>query len=81
MSASVEFSTTKSSEAPATSWDDSSAPATALPDYLVDTYTWAYVAPKMVDFLDREPIVAAILWGQHNRLMRAARAPSATRRS
>jgi SAM-dependent methyltransferase len=49
------------------------AAAPALPDYLVDVYTWAYVAPKMVDILDREIIVAVILWCQQNKLMRAAR--------
>lgn len=45
-----------------------------LPDYLVDVYTWAYVAPSNVELLDREAVVATILWGQQNRLMRAARA-------
>ncbi|RYH12158.1 rhodoquinone biosynthesis methyltransferase RquA [Tropicimonas sp. IMCC6043] len=49
------------------------APAPALPDYLVDVYTWAYVAPNMVEILDREPVVAVILWMQQNKLMRAAR--------
>lgn len=45
-----------------------------LPDYLVDVYTWAYVARPNVEFLDREPVVSMILWGQQNRLMRSARA-------
>lgn len=44
-----------------------------LPDYLVDVYTWAYVAPRMVELLDRELVVATILWCQQNKLMRAAR--------
>lgn len=44
-----------------------------LPSYLVDVYTWAYVAPTNVEILDRELVVAAILWGQQNKLMRAAR--------
>ena len=37
-----------------------------LPDYLVDVYTWAYVAPRMVELLDRELVVATILWCQQN---------------
>ncbi|MFD0981298.1 rhodoquinone biosynthesis methyltransferase RquA [Tropicimonas aquimaris] len=54
-------------------WSEAAAPAPKLPDYLVDVYTWAYVAPKMVELLDREIVVATILWCQQNKLMRAAR--------
>lgn len=75
MNANVEF-TGKSkvkpmAATPAIPWEEAQAPE--LPDYLVDTYTWAYVAPRMVDLLDREPVVAVILWMQQNKLMRAAR--------
>lgn len=75
MNASVDFAGNDKVEAIAAAasitWDD--APQPDLPDYLVDVYTWAYVAPNMVELLDREPVVAVILWMQQNRLMRSAR--------
>lgn len=75
MNASVDFSGNEKAEiiaaAPELSWESGSAPQ--LPDYLVDVYTWAYVAPNMVELLDREIVVATILWMQQNKLMRAAR--------
>ena len=74
MNASVDFGGNEKVEsvtAPAASWED--MPTPKLPDYLVDVYTWAYVAPKMVELLDREIVVATILWMQQNKLMRAAR--------
>ncbi|WP_068114708.1 rhodoquinone biosynthesis methyltransferase RquA [Tropicimonas marinistellae] len=79
MNASVDFGIEQENAAVAVAgkqaiWTDTSASVPALPDYLVDVYTWAYVAPKMVDLLDRELVVAAILWLQQNKLMRAARA-------
>ena len=37
-----------------------------------DVYTWAYLDPRNVRLLDREWVVAAILWGQHHRLQAAA---------
>jgi ubiquinone/menaquinone biosynthesis C-methylase UbiE len=43
-----------------------------IPRYLRETYYWAYVNPRNVDFLDRDLVVWAILWGQHLRLQRAA---------
>ncbi len=43
-----------------------------IPDYLKDTYHWAYVNPKTVFLLDRTFIVWAILWGNSGRLMRTA---------
>jgi hypothetical protein len=54
------------------------APATALrsapviPDYLVNTYYWAYLNPRNVKLLDRDWVVRTILWQQHRRLTRAA---------
>jgi SAM-dependent methyltransferase len=46
----------------------------AIPDYLQDTYYWAYLNPRNVKLLDREWVVKTILWQQHHRLMRAATA-------
>jgi ubiquinone/menaquinone biosynthesis C-methylase UbiE len=43
-----------------------------IPDYLKDTYDWAYINPTSVSLLDREIIVWAILWGNSKRLMQAA---------
>ena len=51
-----------------------SAPPTApppIPDYLQDTYWWAYVHPKSVWVFEREWLVNLILWGNMNRLTRA----------
>ena len=47
------------------------APA-RLPEYLSDTYTWAYLNPRTMPWLDRAPVVSAILWGNAGRLMRWA---------
>lgn len=44
----------------------------ALPDYLVDTYTWAYLRPESLSLLDNHVVVATILWGNFWRLVRAA---------
>ncbi|MBC8337451.1 MAG: class I SAM-dependent methyltransferase [Alphaproteobacteria bacterium] len=46
--------------------------APAIPDYIKDTYHWAYIDPATVSWLDRGLIVWAILWGNSGRLMRAA---------
>jgi len=43
-----------------------------IPDYLQQTYYWSYLNPRNVNWLDREPIVKAILWWQHNKLRNAA---------
>lgn len=48
--------------------------ATALPEYLRQTYTWAYLDPRALRWLDRAPVVSAILWGNAGRLMRWAAA-------
>ena len=44
--------------------------APEIPDYLQDTYYWAYINPRNVRLLDREIVVRTILWQQHNRLQR-----------
>jgi len=44
----------------------------SLPRYLVETYSWAYLTPRNVALLDRQPVVWAILWGNDRRLQRAA---------
>ncbi len=44
----------------------------ALPDYLAQTYAWAYLHPRSLHLLDRELVVNAILWGNYGRLVRAA---------
>lgn len=46
--------------------------APVIPDYLHETYYWAYLDPRNVERLDREWVVRTILWQQHNRLTRAA---------
>ncbi|MBT8039271.1 MAG: class I SAM-dependent methyltransferase [Xanthomonadales bacterium] len=43
-----------------------------IPDYLQDTYYWAYISPRNVPLLDREIVVRTILWQQHKRLQRLA---------
>ena len=40
-----------------------------MPDYLQQTYTWAYLNPKTVPFLSSAPVVEAILWGNAGRLI------------
>ncbi len=42
----------------------------AIPRYLSETYTWAYLNPRSVKLLDRELVVAIILWYQHRNLER-----------
>ena len=44
----------------------------AIPRYLRETYTWAYLNPRNVKMLDRELVVATILWWQHRKLQRMA---------
>lgn len=45
--------------------------ATPLPDYLVDTYRWAYLTPRFVRLLDNQLVVSAILFGNYRRLVDA----------
>ncbi|MBI4184843.1 MAG: class I SAM-dependent methyltransferase [Proteobacteria bacterium] len=44
----------------------------AIPDYLRETYAWAYLDPRNVRLLDHDLVVATILWGNHRRLQRLA---------
>jgi ubiquinone/menaquinone biosynthesis C-methylase UbiE len=45
--------------------------APPIPDYLQDTYWWAYLHPKALHFFEREWVVNLILWGNMNRLTQA----------
>lgn len=46
--------------------------ACAVPSYLSRTYHWAYLSRRTLPWLDRSLVVSAILWGNAERLMRAA---------
>jgi len=43
----------------------------ALPDYLTETYSWAYLNRTALFLLDRPSVVSGILWGNYRRLLRA----------
>jgi ubiquinone/menaquinone biosynthesis C-methylase UbiE len=43
----------------------------AIPDYLQDTYWWAYLHPKSFWFFEREWVVNLILWGNMRKLTNA----------
>lgn len=51
--------------------DAASRTPPAIPDYLQDTYWWAYVHPKSVWVFEREWLVNLILWGNMHKLTRA----------
>lgn len=40
-----------------------------MPAYLRDIYSWAYLTPWLADWLDRQVVVQAILWGNAQRLI------------
>jgi len=42
--------------------------APAIPDYLEDTYWWAYLHPRALELFEREWMVNLILWGNMKRL-------------
>ena len=42
----------------------------SIPDYLQDTYWWAYLHPKSLVFFEREWVVNLILWGNMHKLTR-----------
>ena len=42
-----------------------------IPTYLEEVYTWAYINPRNVRFLDHRWVVNTILWGNNGRLQRA----------
>ncbi len=41
---------------------------TAIPDYLLKNYWWAYIHPKGVKFFERQWLVNLILWGNYAKL-------------
>lgn len=43
----------------------------SIPDYLQDTYWWAYIHPKSIYFFEREWVVNLILWGNMKKLTNA----------
>jgi len=43
----------------------------SIPDYLQDTYWWAYLHPKAFWFFEREWVVNLILWGNMKKLTKA----------
>ena len=43
----------------------------AIPEYLQDTYWWAYLHPKALHFFEREWVVNLILWGNMRKLTRS----------
>jgi len=45
---------------------------TGIPEYLTETYWWAYVHPHAVRFFERQWLVNLILWGNFGRLRDAA---------
>ncbi len=50
------------------------AQAPAIPAYLSETYTWAYLSKLGCAVFDRQPVVSAILWGNARRLIRSVTA-------
>jgi ubiquinone/menaquinone biosynthesis C-methylase UbiE len=48
------------------------APSPPIPEYLHQTYWWAYVHPNAVRFFERQWLVNAILWGNFCKLRDAA---------
>jgi ubiquinone/menaquinone biosynthesis C-methylase UbiE len=46
-------------------------PVPEIPEYLQDTYWWAYLHPKSFYFFEREWVVNLILWGNMKRLTAA----------
>jgi len=47
-------------------------PAASIPEYLLDTYWWAYVHPRAVRLFERQWLVNLILWGNFRKLRDAA---------
>lgn len=50
----------------------STSQSVAVPAYLSEVYTWAYLAPANVEMLDRSIVVDVLLFGNARRLMRGA---------
>lgn len=51
---------------------DRLSPHTITPDYLEQTYAWAYVTPEAVRRFERQWLVNLILWGNFSRLRELA---------
>jgi SAM-dependent methyltransferase len=49
-----------------------SAEPLRVPEYLSDTYTWAYLTPASLILLDNRLVLSVILWGNLPRLVRTA---------
>jgi ubiquinone/menaquinone biosynthesis C-methylase UbiE len=68
----VNFPTSKSDNAsPNALVEAPSKVAPPIPDYLQDTYWWAYLHPKSFMFFEHEWVVNLILWGNMNKLTQA----------
>jgi len=56
-------------------WHNKPVPAThrerAIPPYLRDVYSWAYLDPRNARLLDNDAVVNTLLWGNSGRLRRA----------
>lgn len=52
--------------------EDISVDSPGLPDYLVETYKWAYLTPASLFLLDNPVVLTLILWGNLPRLVRTA---------
>jgi Methyltransferase domain len=52
--------------------DETSAESPRLPDYLVKTYSWAYLNPASLLLFDNPIFLTGILWGNLPRLVRTA---------
>lgn len=50
----------------------STSQSVAVPAYLSEVYTWAYLAPANVELLDRSIVVDVLLFGNARRLMKSA---------
>jgi hypothetical protein len=57
------------------STDDRATPTPAVPAFLRDTYTWAYLTPTSLAVFDHPLIIDLILWGS----ARPPREPGARR--
>jgi ubiquinone/menaquinone biosynthesis C-methylase UbiE len=53
--------------------------APPIPDYLQDTYWWAYLHPKALHIFEREWVVNLILWGNMRKLTQAVISDMAVR--
>jgi len=52
-------------------WSEHERSERAIPSYLREVYSWAYLNPCNARLLDCEAVVATLLWGNNSRLRRA----------